>query len=223
MYTRTAPRSGDDAIAALTANVRSADIGYRDSDVPLPVLLDALRAVAVSTIERDEAEEHQRKNAISWSIAYAPTIDEQRVVPSPSRDFTFPEAAAVVQSAFPHLHDNSVHHVVRFALDSCHGVSRLTPIMPVLNAYLTYDLLRDCALLLKAGWDTNTHEWTWWTAGSQVTLLTAAQWVSRWDLDSLTACIRAGFSETELLEVLLAGELPDPDTIAMMVAFRAAG
>jgi hypothetical protein len=216
MYTRTPPRSLGDAIAALTdgTSLPVTKAGVDTSD-PLPVVLDALRTHIALTIDRQKREDVQRRNAISWSIANAPTIDDTAVVAGLVYDFTYAEALPVIEAVFPGMDIDMPRHLYGYTFGPDRDAAYAQPLPDVLTA----EFLLHCALVLKSGWEVNDHGWAWWTSGDHVTLLIAAEWVARWDLDSLTACARARFTEDELLTFLLHEELPDPDTVTMMAAF----
>lgn len=204
MYTPTRARTMQEALEGLTDGTH----------VSLPTLIDALRTVTILDIERQRAEDTQRRGAMSWSIDRAPRIDQHKVVPGTSRTFTFGEALPVINAAFPGMDLDMPRHLFGYTFGSDRDTARAQN----LDKVLTDEFVLHCALILKAGWDVNDHGWKWWTNGQQVALFTAAEWVARWDLTSLTACVVARLTENELLEIILSEELPDPDAISMLVA-----
>lgn len=181
----------------------------KDAGVTPGVFLDAFRTYVLLRLARDETEKKMKRALSEWCISMTPIIDAARVVPGRRRDFTYPDAVKVVGSVLPVTDDHVGVHLVRHYLDEDEGAG-----VPLVDR-LTNEFLALCALVVVGGWD-ETYQWEWWIRGRHPSLLLAAEWLARFDIESLNVCVLARYSEAELAQVIDDGRLPDPEQVGLL-------
>lgn len=169
------------------------DLLAPDADYTLDLLLDAIRTLPkFGDPDRENFGEFHPEDL----------IDGEREV------WTYPAVREVIDHAFgPEGYDN-IKHIHSYLPDPDERLD---------DAYCTR-----LAVLLRAGW-AQGDGYLWWThltGANSLLLEVTSDWAASWGLDSLNACVRAGLGLTALADILDAGVLPPPDSIAMLAALR---
>lgn len=134
--------------------------------------------------------------------------DPDRTVLTRSGRWTYAQARAIVDHAFgPDGHERVSEAVTTYRDRDVRDMSSL--------------FYFRIALLLRAGWTREVGwDWRYSLGGTLLPVSLSAMWVAIWSVDSLTACARAGMGVEALQEVLSAGVLPPPESVAMLAGLR---